>query len=874
LTERKSDTRYSWMQDALAAGAVIVTASRRLARDLSQAHGEQQLAAGAMAWLTPPVFYWQDWIQRLLAEVSDPLDVPRRLDNYAAAVLWERCLRGRAPADLMSFRGIVRQAGIAWQRLSEWNVTLPALRAAARNEDERFYFAAAADYQDQLDQGNWVDGAGATAVCAALVRQGQIPVPASLVIAGFDRQSPVIGTMLDALAAAGCETTAVPPAGRSGPVGLATFDHEAAELRAAGAWARVRLDDSPGARIAIVHPELESRVADVTRLVREGLAPGWQYGDAGHEAAVNVSYGRRFSDYPGVAVALLLLRWVCGGLPGRELSVLLRSQCIAGREQGERCRLELHLREYPDREWSAADLRSVFGNESRSGMPAGFRELIETVARAGETAGDPLSPAASVERIDGLLKACGWPGDDSLDSREFQLVNRWRELLNEFGRVDGVLPTLTLADAIRRISGLAADTIWQPEAGPGIVQLLGPLEAAGMEFDGIWVSGMDATQWPPPSRPSPLISLQLQRRQQMPDATPADTLQFSRRILQRLTAAAADCVLSWSRAREDAELAASTLLEDLEVRAYDGPGDPGWFAQRLAGTARSERIDDDGVAAVQPDEQVGGGAYTVQQQFQQPFTAFVHGRLGVRLPDAFRSGLTPSIRGNIIHNALHSLLADKPAQADIAAWNDQARAERIGSAIDTALGLHVRYADSVLQRMLGIERSRLFGLAEDFLRHERERDIPFEIDALEHSLRYERSGVSLGFRIDRVDRLPDGRVLVIDYKTGAPKTFLRQSGDLKDVQLVVYADALDEPIAGLVLINIDSREISYKGAGGGWNATQEDAWAATLDSWCSQVHVAMAGLAAGDIRLNRLQSVADGRPLGVLSRLEALKRDG
>ena len=48
--------RYTWLSSALdSEGAIVLTASRRLARELRNAHSEQQLAAGNTAWPTPAI---------------------------------------------------------------------------------------------------------------------------------------------------------------------------------------------------------------------------------------------------------------------------------------------------------------------------------------------------------------------------------------------------------------------------------------------------------------------------------------------------------------------------------------------------------------------------------------------------------------------------------------------------------------------------------------------------------------------------------------------------------------------------------------------------------------------------------------------------
>ena len=871
MTSGNSPSRYAWLRDDVAEDTVVVTASRRLARELTVAYNELQVASGKEAWRTPAIHFLQDWLSRQLSSATDPAALPMLLDPFSSSILWERCLQRRMPEGLLSMAGIVRQAGQAWQRIKDWNLSLPDLLSSARNQDERLFARAAADYQERLDNGNWVDRPAVAALVSTLIGFEKENLPAKVVLAGFDRLAPAVIDIAEALKKAGCNVVTRPPPEQGAIPYVACFDLESNELRAAGAWAREVLQSDPEARLAVVCPGLEVRAAEVSRLVREGLVPGWQYGNSRHRLAVNVSYGRRLPDFPAIGIALLVLRWTCQGLSSRELSVLLRSRCVASESVSGRSRLELKLRGYPDRDWTPENILKVVENREEASDTDAFIGLVRAVAEFASSKSQKMSPAECVGKIDELLKTIQWPGEASLDSSEFQLVNRWREVLNEFARIESVVPKIKMREAIGRLAALVQETIWQPESEVGVVQVIGTLEAAGMEFDGVWVSGLDSSQWPPSSRPSPFISLALQREHAMPDATPGDTLEFSRRVLQRLVGSAAECVLSWSRTRDDAELTASTLLDNMETKSYEGPQDPGWYALGLTGPTKTVVEVDDKVPPVGSGEQVRGGAYTVQRQFQEPFSAFVSGRLGVRALDPIATGLSASMRGNIIHNALHNLLTDKPSRQQIQGWTTDEMSGRVGSAIDSALAVHVAQADPVLQRLINIERGRLRQLLRDFIHAEVSRP-EFNVAAVEMKLDYEKFGIRLGLRIDRIDCLADGRMLVVDYKTGSPKTFLNRNRELKDLQLMVYADALSEEIGGLAFINVDSREISYKAAGGGWNEAEEDAWGETLQSWRSEVHQALEALATGDARINILQSASDGRSLNILSRLEELKR--
>ena len=354
----------------------------------------------------------------------------------------------------------------------------------------------------------------------------------------------------------------------------------------------------------------------------------------------------------------------------------------------------------------------------------------------------------------------------------------------------------------------------------------------------------------------------------MPDASPADALAFSRDTLERLRASAGNCVISWSRNRDDGEVSASYLLGDIPTVPADDIPDPGRFTAAILG----HHTVDAGVDSAPPvgdGEQIRGGAYTIQRQFEEPFSAFVLGRLGVRLLDPIPNGLSAAMRGNMIHDTLHLLLAGLPDSRDIGNWSYAERDRRIGSAVDTALADYRNGLDNSGLQLLRLERERLRRLMHRFLEQESRRG-DFAVRHVEYRTTLRFAAVRLGIRIDRVDVLPDGRLLVIDYKTGQPRQFADRHGNVTDLQLVAYAEALGEPIGGLAIINVDSREISYRTAGDGWQP--DDGWCETLRNWREQLYNVLDEFAGGDVRVDTGQLSSDARALAVLSRFEERDR--
>jgi len=225
-----------------------------------------------------------------------------------------------------------------------------------------------------------------------------------------------------------------------------------------------------------------------------------------------------------------------------------------------------------------------------------------------------------------------------------------------------------------------------------------------------------------------------------------------------------------------------------------------------------------------------------------------------------------------VHTALQQLLRDRPSQAELQRWQAATRSKRIEAAAWRPLAGYWANADPVLRRLLQLESRRLEQLLADFVDEECGRE-SFTIEAVEQSAELRRGPVTLNLRIDRVDRLADGSLLIIDYKAGVQRPFMdKKRGAPAHLQLCVYARALQGKIGGLTLLYVNSREIGYVGDGGSiaWGKTKTDDWPDVLAEWCREVDVLLTRFAAGEIGVSTVQKHEDARPLAVLSRIAEL----
>ena len=860
---------YEWLADSLRNSGTVVTANRRLARDLGDRYTAEQLGRGKKAWCSPTILSRQDWLVALVKTALRQADLPTRINAQQSQLLWERCLRKDLQDSEASISNLVRLSRDSWQRLADWQVTIGEVARSAQNDDQRLFATVAGRYLGVLERENWVDDAGTGSLVLDLIKDRRIRFSGHHTFVGFDRERPIIVAIQEAILSAGVEVNNVPDAEPATQVSLQAFENATAELRSAGAWARRQIENNPEARIAIIANGLDKDAEGIARRVREGATPGWQHGHRSLFDAVNVSYGRRLSEYPATTVALLLLRWLVKDLSSADVSLLLLTPLAGTSTIAGRSRLELRLRQLPDRRWSPSMITAELRGRDDGENVSDWLARLAAFSKRRRELPKQATPAEWAVLFDEVLRAFGWPGQGTLDSTEFQLINRWRELLNEFARLGLVSANMAPSTAMARLDLMAGDIVFQPESTTAVVQLMGPLEASGAAFDALWLTGVTTANWPPAGTPSALVSRRLQEKYGMPDCTPANTLQYAVEMLTRLLASSESIVCSYALTEDDAEQTASDLLQLFPTTPEVVTRDPGWHAAQL--TARAElRVAEDSVPPVTAAEKISGGAGTIQRQLNDPVAAFVHGRMGARVIYPQAVGIPAAMRGNLIHDALYNLYIDLPSSDNIRAWQGKDLTERIDAAVNFAFARHERNVDAVLQQLMLLERRRIADLLRQFVAVDGARD-NFQVAGVEGKFEFVAGHIRLPLRLDRIDSVADKGIAILDYKTGAKKRLLNRNSEVREIQLFVYACAMETPVSALALVNVDSREIAFDGAGLGY--TDVDEWPDLLRQVKTQISIACDEISSGDVRLNIEQGIKSARPLNLLTRYTELRRE-
>jgi len=813
------------------AGETVVTVNNRLARALAAAHASAMLESGARGWEAPRVlpfeaFVAAEWNAAREVRLPPP---PRLLGAAQVRALWQDCLQAPGVAELLSPAAAAAAAAAARELLLRHRAELGAAECRG-HPDAHAFLAWHARFRERLREGAWIDLPGATSALAEAVRAGHARVPARLRLVGFDGLTPQQTHLVDALREAGaavCVERPPPPAPAARRTVLPAPEDE---LEAAARWARALLDAGQAGPVGIVVPDLERRLESVQAVLEDLLhpAPGVAPLPAPGARAFEVSLGQSLSRLPVVADALAALETALGS-PGAEAAGrCLLSPLLAGarEERGARLALEARLRDEGVRSIRSRHLARL---AARAGCPVFARALQRAAGVApAQRARQRLELHAAA--FADILERLGWPRGRALDSAEHQAVEALRTQLAALGGAGAVRGPCGAPAALSLLAGMLHETPFQPQGWSAPVQVLGVLEAAGMSFRALWITGLHDGAWPPPEAPSPLLPMALQRRHDMPGAAPERSLARARRLTVRLLGAAPAPVVSHAAADGEEALRVSPLVEHLEpVSPAELPraGQPLPDAA-LAGEAPvAEQLADWRARPVGHNWRARGGSRVLTDQAACPFRAFARHRLGAEGVARAPAPLDARSRGVLAHRLMQALfqqLPDRDAIVALDAAGRQARAEQ--AAAEAVRAVLRRHPGMVAERLAGAERRRLAELATRWLALEAAR-APFAVEALEQRRSVRLGGLALDIQLDRVDRV-GGRRLLMDYKTGrtARAAWFGERPD--EPQLPLYALALDAdggaaaPVAAVCFARLRRGEEGFDGV------AEEPAWAPGL----------------------------------------------
>lgn len=800
-------------------GFTIVTPTRRLGRSLQQQYISEQLSAEKEVWETPDILPWAAWILRSWDDFAAQQEqVPFLLNSQQQQWVWQKIVSESSFAE-----GFLQPAAAATRAYDAWKITRQWQLENFPDElwlnsDAYAFQSWVKTFQQQCKKHKWLDAASLEGYLLNEVSKWATHSAAKLCLVGFDELTPVQEALLEAMKGAGCEIKYVIEAvetGQNTEIINTNYADTRHELKAIVHWLREQLNLDTSASIGIVVPELESLRADIENIFDDILTPDNLFAtdsEIHNSRPYNLSLGKPLADYPVIHAAFAILGLEKKTLKLEELGALLRSPFLGGAESEMivRSQLDAQLREQGEPEIFLTILQKYL--EKDEYWSEHCPQLITSLQKWREVFQNLMRKQSCAEWIESfisLLNTLGWPGERQIQGDEFQTIEAWRGLLDQFASLDLVSGELTYNDALTLLQRLAREQTYQVESDEVPVQVMGVLEAAGLQFDQLWVMGLHEETWPSPARANPFIPIKLQRQENMPHASAERELEYARRITSRLVASANKVIFSSPLSEAGRELRPSPLLKEYAVQKPGQSSDIN-YAASIFDSSKIEHFHDERAPKVK-EAQASGGTGLFKDQAACPFRAFARHRLGAKSLAVAEIGLNPMQRGQLVHDCMQLFWEKISSHNELMELTGGALALHINQCVAKVIKrFQAKRPFTATARFMLIEQNRLQVMMHEWLALERQRQ-PFSVIEREEKHFCSIEGLKIQTRLDRVDQLPDGSLIVIDYKTGkvAVASWMDERPD--EPQLPLYAVTAEGNIAAVVFGQIKRGEMKFVG---------------------------------------------------------------
>ncbi|MBF0620372.1 MAG: PD-(D/E)XK nuclease family protein [Magnetococcales bacterium] len=869
----------------------LLTVNRRLALFFRVQYDRWQLnTSSEQVWETPTILPIESWLSNCWSQLMDQSDTvwpnqhpPRLLTSLQETALWEEIIENSPQGSpLLRIPSTAGMAAQAWKTTQQYDLFINPSTVLGL-EDAEAFLGWSQTFESRLYENHWLSSA--QLIDLIRINFHHLEKPKQIHLAGFDSIHPQMNRLLESISNQGTEIQHIPPTfhKRAKNYFYSCLD-TASEMTQAAQWAMQCLHDHPDEHIAIVVPDLQSIRTPLLRSLTKNLHSDRCFPGLPDSAPrFNISLGEPLSHQPMIRDALLMLRACHGALSLAQWDRLLLSPfwCNAERELSGRTQLSLSL---PDQRRERLTLDHIA--KRIHDQPAGLLEQtasqLDQLIQLREQMNNQSDsrPSTWVNLWTKLLSAWQWPGERPLSSAEYQTTTSWSALLEQFTTLDGVKHHMTASSALDQLIRLATDTLFQPESGDAPIQILGMLEAAGESYDHLWVMRLSDEVWPPPPSPNPFLPLEMQKSAGVPRASASESLLFANQLMERLKGAAPSVIFSAPEKEADRQLRPSPLIVSMTPLENTHP----WQQIRPQTSTQIllESFQDDQGPPLEEGTTIRGGASLLKQQSLCPFSAFAGYRLNLTAPeDEQDPGLNPMERGQLIHAILDDFWSNLPGSDALKALTPNEIDSRLSTLIQNNLIEQAQLRPNLYSHaFMALEHKRIKQLLLGYLDIERQRSTAFSVEAREKKQHISVGGLTIQVRLDRVDRLDDGSLVLLDYKTGnvSPKEWVGERP--KDPQLPLYTLTGGDNIAALAFAQIRHQKIGFSGVSQvpdtlpkvldqkKLKATQEfENWSELLDYWRETLAHLAHTYKSGHAQVDPLDKACDYCAIGPLCRI-------
>ena len=746
---------------------------------------------GENAWETPNIGTLESWLKNLWDSSWPSKYVVSKTQSLK---LWEAIIENDlrlSNSNLLQLERLAQSAGKAYENIKLYDIPIASDSFVSSLESETFlrWFKK---YEEKLEHLEALDPSELCSLVYSGMESGQITLPSqSLIFSGFFEFNPALKRLIEFLSEKGIPVKKSEPLENPPSSSLLTKVFESKSIREeCQLCARyMKKHFQPGLTFGIILCDYSKYKDSLAKELTAELSPRYTFPWLDEEIPFNFESASPLTREPAIQQALSILS-SRQNISLETFTEFLHSPFYTG------FTIEQELRRKIDREFHKEKrLRIDLGRSEAfpSTLPELKKNLKNWFLFVRDNESRPPSVWARV--FSQTLRRLGWPnGDRETNLRTTLIYEAWTECLDALASLDHILGAQTKQQAYTALKRFAEGKSFQAQRKNKPIQIFDFANTAGMQFDHVWVLGVNADSLPATSSPNPFIPIRIQKELNLPHGSPEWELNLTQNLLSQLQSQSKSINFSYSLWDKDIAVRKSPLINQyankIEKPSFLKP-------EKLDSQLKAEFIlesFEENIEVSVSKEEVSikrkdwsrAGYRLIKNQSNCPFRAFAAHRLDLDPMPVPETDFEESERGILVHNALESV------------WNELKNSRKLRDLIenDQLKDLIKNKIDEVSEKINGslknqiqfieLEKKRVASLIEKWLRNEDLRE-NFEILGLEHFETINLAGLDLNVRVDRIDRLSDDSQFIIDYKTGAVNTADWFQDRIQEPQLPLYA---------------------------------------------------------------------------------------
>lgn len=852
--------------------SIVLTSSSQLAEDIIQQHTLHKLSSNISVWDTPKVYSWRNWLKAL--HFDSHRNVNFALLNQGLSInILQNFIDDAIDNPLIKSSLLASNFYENLNLMSNLCIPHSEIQKTASTDDEKLFSKVIINYQNHLNDMSWLDTPSFYNYALENIKLylSNHDDNKKITFVGFDDPFPIEGLFIQEISKV-IDTFVVKRQPLISNYDKVSYESSDSEFRAAGAWARKILEHEKNKKIGIIIHKNDVNLK-TERIINDGFTPGWQLGTDMNSSLCRFKESSCLGYFPFIKNTLMLLKWLDEPTDSIDICCLLMSRYFQDMSHSGSNKLDDKLRLKYQKKWTINEFIEAFKLNCDQDEVL-IIEALDLLQSTKHETDHHKRPKEWLSFINDILKKVEWLTLDNESNSDNFIFKKWIQLLKDCEQSLISHESISYRNFIKLIESTAENTYIQVHPSNQQVKILEYNDAIDMEFDYLWLSGLDNHVWPNKHKHYSFFSRELQNQYNFPQSTPNKSAEHEKKILNTLIGSSKNVVLSYARSRDEMQLSFTDLIT-IDSEESDIHKDPGDFSESNFDKENIVFLKED-LPTIKNTERLKGGASTVQRYKEDPFSGFALGRLKIGEKRKPTFGIDPLNRGTIVHNAIAIFYYDLPSQEDMKSWSTEKIQNKLNKAISDAFRPYVTSNENAFEQIFfDIEKNRTKKILEKLIDFDLNKD-DFKLKSVEKSAQLKYSNIILNLKIDRIEEYANKQLCIIDFKTGKVKKILDRNKQFKELQLFVYAAAFDEPVDLISYLYLKKDNITNEALASNSDTEKVDPADDAIKNGVQYIYSILDEVIKGNIDINlktHIKSDTGLRHLHIVSRIRDLIND-